>query len=322
MTVLVTGAAGFIGSFVCQRLLQTGHQVVGVDNLNNYYDVSLKQKRLELLNRLNFHFIKQDIVNGEALAETFSQYPFETVIHLAAEAGVTYGADHPELFMNTNVVGFGHVLENCRRQKIRHLIYASTAAVYGDNKDFQVTENSASDQPLTMYAATKKANEVLAHCYAEQFDLRVTGLRFFTVYGPWARPDMALYKFARQIVEQQPIHLHNHGNHTRDLIYIDDLVDAIEAVIAQPEAQQARLKHRIYNLGHEKAVGLQQMVSELESCLGQQTEHIGLQLQRGEVKDNKADATAFYRDYGIKPKVGFHEGVAKFVQWYREYHQQ
>ncbi|MEZ5471571.1 MAG: NAD-dependent epimerase/dehydratase family protein [Marinicella sp.] len=321
MTILVTGAAGFIGSFVCEKLLGTEQTVIGIDNLNNSYDVNLKRARLHRLDHPKFQFFKQDITESGGLAEIFKQNHIASVIHLAAEAGVTQGEEKPEQFINSNIVGFGHVLENCRHHSIKHLIYASTAAVYGDNEDFPVTENSNSDHPLTLYGATKKANEVLANSYAEQFAMRITGLRFFSVYGPWARPDMALCKFTRQIMQNEPIKLHNKGNHTRDMIYIDDLVDAITVVWSEADVQATEKKHQIYNIGNQQAIGLKQMVQVLEQQLGKHTEHHLVPLQKGEIIDNQADASKFYRRFGIMPKVAFEQGVEKFLQWYREYHQ-
>lgn len=273
------------------------------------------------MSHTDFQFLKQDITNRSGFAEIFSQNNISKVIHLAAEAGVKQGEKNPEQFINCNIVGFGHVLENCRQHQIKHLIYASTAAVYGDNTDFPVTESSNSDQPLTLYGATKKANEVLAHCYAEQFAMQLTGLRFFSVYGPWARPDMALYKFTRQILKGEPIQLHNHGNHTRDMIYIDDLVDAIEAVWSAKQPVSPEKNHQIFNLGHEHAIGLKQMVKTLEQKLGKQSQHQLIPLQKGEIIDNQADGSRFYRQFGIKPQVSFEAGVEHFLNWYREFHQ-
>ncbi len=320
MTFLVTGAAGFIGSYISQRLIEQNYRVIGVDNLNSYYDVQLKKDRLKYLKSSLFSFVQQDITDTKAMADIFSQGSIKKVVHLAAEAGVQHGSDQPELFINSNVVGFNNILENCRKHKIEHLVYASTAAVYGDNSDFPLSEKSNSDRPLTLYAATKKSNEVLAHSYAHLYRLTITGLRFFTVYGPWGRPDMALFKFVDKIINNSPIEIHNYGNHTRDLIYIDDLVDALLAILTKPTDTSQTMGHQIYNLGNQKAIQLMEMVHILEQKLGQSTAHVLLPLQSGEIKDNLADTTAFIERYGVKPQVQFEDGVDRFVKWYRDYY--
>ncbi|MGJ8662411.1 MAG: SDR family NAD(P)-dependent oxidoreductase [Marinicella sp.] len=317
MTILVTGAAGFIGSHVCRKLIDQKEHVIGVDNLNSYYAVQLKKDRLKLLESPEFTFVQQDITDVAAMVDLFEHSKPKKVVHLAAEAGVQHGSEQPELFINSNVVGFNNILENCRKFAIEHLIYASSASVYGDNVDFPLTEKSNSDQPLTLYAATKKANEVLAHSYAHLYQLNITGLRFFTVYGPWGRPDMALYKFTDCIENNHPINIHNHGNHTRDLIYIDDLVDALMAILNQP----ATAGHQIYNLGSQQAIGLMDMVKTLEHELGHSTPHVLLPRQAGEIEDNRADASAFINQYGVKPQVELNEGISRFVKWYRDYNQ-
>jgi len=309
MTFLVTGAAGFIGSYISQRLIEQNHRVIGVDNLNSYYDVSLKKDRLKHLNSPFFSFVQQDITDSKAMADVFGQGGIKKVVHLAAEAGIKQGSNQPELFINSNVAGFNNVLENCRKHKIEHLVYASTAAVYGDSSDFPLSEKSNSDRPLTLYAATKKANEVLAHSYAHLYDLNITGLRFFTVYGPWGRPDMVIFKFTDHIMNNRPIEIHNHGDHTRDLVYIDDLIDALNAVLTEPINTSQATSHQIYNLGNQYAVPLMDIVRTLEQKLGQSTARI------------LADASAFYEQYGIKPQVQLEEGIDRFVKWYIDYYQ-
>jgi len=319
-TTLVTGAAGFIGSFVCQRLLQQNQYVIGIDNLNDSYDVQLKQDRLARLVSPKFTFIKQDIANQSAISSLFNQFSVDKVVHLAAEAGQGNGDGQTERFISSNVVGFNNIIAHCRVHQIKHLLYASTAAVYGDNADFPVTEQSNSDQPLSLYAATKKANEVMAHSYASMYALPVTGLRFFTVYGPWGRPDMALYKFADRIMAGLGLNIHNNGNHTRDLIYIDDLVDAILAALEKPPSADHQVPHKIYNIGNQTAIGLLEMVESLEQQLDRKTTHKLLPRQVGEIKDNQADTTLFFQQFGFKPQVDFKQGLKKFVAWYRQYH--
>lgn len=319
-TVLVTGAAGFIGSYVCLRLLQQQSHVIGVDNLNDSYDASLKHGRLAQIESPNFSFIHLDVTHQAAMASLFNQHQFDVVVHLAAEAGQQHDEGNGEHVFNHNVQGFSVVLENCREHAVKQILYASSAAVYGDNDDLPVTEASNTDKPLSLYAASKKANEVLAHSYASLYDMRITGLRFFTVYGPWGRPDMALYKFARRILAGQPLNIHNQGQHSRDLIYIDDLLDAIELVLTTKINSAAAEPHQIYNLGHETAVDLTTMVKALEQQLGQRTEHNMLPRQAGEIQYNQADASLFQETYGWQARVGFDEGLKKFVDWYKSYH--
>ena len=321
MTTLVTGAAGFIGHFVCLQLLQQGEQVVGLDNLCNPSEQRLKADRLARLKHPSLTFVQQDITDGPKLQQLFAEGDFDHVIHLAAEAGVQQGADNPQAFVNSNVVGFNHLLECCRQHPPQQLIYASTAAVYGDTDTLPTPEIADSSRPLTLYAATKKTNEVMAHSYAHLYGLTVTGLRFFTVYGPWGRPDMALSLFAERITTGQAIELHNHGKHTRDMIYIDDLVRALLAVWRQPPKHQPdSTPHQLFNLGHEHPNTLQDMVDALQRLLGQSTELRGVDRQPGVVLDNHADASLFGQHYGFKPDTPFAVGLAHFVDWYRDYH--
>lgn len=320
MTTLVTGSAGFIGSFVCRSLLQQQHSVIGIDNLNSAYDVQLKLDRLSQIDTKNFKFIHQDICNQTALDLLFEENPIDCVIHLAAEAGQEQTENHAERIMHNNIVGFNCVLEACRKHAVKQVVYASSAAVYGDNSDYPVTEKSNTDQPLSLYAASKKSNEIIAHSYATLYAMHVTGLRFFTVYGPWGRPDMALYKFTRNILAGLPLNIHNNGQHSRDLIYVDDLVEAINLVLNQKLKPDSQGTHQIYNLGHETAVDLMTMVNALEQHLNQHTEHNFLPKQAGEIQYNQADAGLFRQTYGWQAKVNFNEGLEKFVSWYREYH--
>ncbi len=321
MSILVTGAAGFIGSQVCRQLLALNHAVIGVDNFNPDYDVQLKHDRLALLPADRFSFATADVTDIVAMAEIFERENIEQVIHLAAVAGLQNSSAQAQTIMHNNVMGFSHIIEQCRLHQVQHLVYASTAAVYGDNTDFPVTEQSSSDQPISLYAASKKANEVLAHSYAHLYQLPATGLRFFTVYGPWGRPDMALYKFTEKLEKGQAIDIHNHGQHSRDMIYIDDLVAAILKVIdCPPSTNKLGTPHQIYNLGGQQAIALMDVVETLEQTLGKTTEHVLLPLQAGEIKHNQADASAFQIQFDWQPAVSFQQGVKNFIAWYRQYH--
>lgn len=321
MATLVTGAAGFIGSHVCQRLLAQNCAVIGLDNLNHSYAIQLKKDRLDQLKSPDFRFIKLDMADSSAMESLFTNYQIDQVIHLAAESGLQTNTQLTEqaACMNyNNIIAFSHLLDNCRKHNVRHVVYASTAAVYGDNADFPVTEQSNSDQPLSLYAASKKANEVLAHSYAHQFDLPLTGLRFFTVYGPWGRPDMVLYLFTQQILAGLPLNIHNNGDHSRDFIYIDDLVEAVLIALQNPPQNQT--PHQIYNLGSQKALGLMEMVQTLEQQLGQTTAHQFLPRQKQEIQNNQADASLFNQQFGFEAQTDFVSGVKRFVAWYRDYH--
>jgi UDP-glucuronate 4-epimerase len=331
---LVTGAAGFIGFHVAQRLLARGDDVVGLDNVNDYYDVSLKRERLRQLNaQARFSFVEIDVADREAMPELFRQQTFETVIHLAAQAGVRYSLENPHAYVDSNLVGFVNILEACRHHRVRHLTYASSSSVYGANTAMPFSVHHNVDHPLSLYAASKKANELLAHTYSHLYDLPTTGLRFFTVYGPWGRPDMALFKFTRAILRGEPIEVYNHGQMQRDFTYIDDIAEGVIRVADrvpagnqqwsgdQPDPGTSRAPYRIYNIGNHQPVELMHLIAELERCLGRQAEKRFLPMQPGDVPATFADVDDLVRDVGFRPATPIEDGVREFVRWYREYYQ-
>ena len=333
MTILVTGTAGFIGSHVAHRLLDRGERVVGLDNLNDYYDVTLKQARLErLLVRSGYSHVQLDVADQAGMERLFESSCPDRVIHLAAQAGVRYAAQNPHVYVASNVTGFLHVLEGARRCGVQHLVFASTSSVYGANEKLPFDEHQPTEHPLTLYSATKKANESMAHAYANLHGLPCTGLRFFTVYGPWGRPDMAFFKFTRAILDGQPIPVFNHGNHSRDFTYIDDIVDGVLAVLDRPagpdpswtglapDPATSRAPYRLYNIGGSRPVPLLHAIGLLEQAIGSKAEFEMLPLQPGDVPDTAADASDLARDFGCQPKVPVEEGIPRFVAWYREYH--
>jgi len=330
--VLVTGAAGFIGMFVAERLLARGDQVAGLDNLNDYYDVSLKQARLARLEALSgFEFILADIADRDAMATVFNQQ-YDTVIHLAAQAGVRYSIDHPQVYIDSNLTGFANVLEGCRQTGVQHLVYASSSSVYGANKHMPFSVHDNVDHPLSLYAASKKANELMAHCYSSLYDMPVTGLRFFTVYGPWGRPDMALFKFTHNILAGKPIDVFNYGKHRRDFTYIDDIVDGVVQVTdiaATPDKNWSAISpdpgtsfapYRLYNIGNNRPVELLRYIEVLEDCLGQKATKNLLPIQPGDVPDTYADVDDLARDVGYRPSTPIETGIARFVAWYQDYY--
>ncbi|HET9483125.1 MAG TPA: NAD-dependent epimerase [Xanthomonadales bacterium] len=332
-TILVTGAAGFIGSHVAQVLLARGDRVVGLDNLNAYYDVTLKEARLARLTpHERFTFARADLVDRAALAQLFATHGFDAVVHLAAQAGVRYSLEDPHAYVAANLDGFLNVLECCRRHPPRHLVYASTSSVYGANTKMPFAENDNTDHPLSLYAATKKANEAMAHSYAALFGIPCTGLRFFTVYGPWGRPDMALFGFTKKILAGEPIPVFNYGRHRRDFTYVDDIVDGIVRVLDRPatpdpawsggapDAATSRVPWRLYNIGNAQPVELIRYIEVLEACLGRKAERELLPLQPGDVPDTWADVSALERDVGYTPSTPVEVGVARFVEWYRAYY--
>lgn len=332
--ILVTGTAGFIGSHVAHRLLDQGHSVVGFDNLNDYYDVTLKNARLTRLTaRANYQHLTADLCDREAVEATFEQHRPSRVIHLAAQAGVRYAATNPHAYTSSNVTGFLHILEGARHFPVDHLVYASTSSVYGANTDMPFKEDMSTEHPLTLYAATKKANEMMAHSYAHLYDIPCTGLRFFTVYGPWGRPDMALFLFTRAILANEPIKVFNHGHHKRSFTYIDDIVDGVVAISQkpamgnanwdgnQPNPAQSLGPYRIYNIGNEQPVELLRYIEVLEECLDKKATMEFLPLQAGDVPDTEADVSALTQTTGLQPKVSVEEGVKHFVEWYRAYYQ-
>jgi len=330
MKVLVTGSAGFIGSALSLRLLARGDQVIGVDNLNDYYDVGLKRARLARTQaQEGYTDLRMDIEDGGAVAEAFAAHRPDRVVNLAAQAGVRYSIDNPMAYVRTNLVGFANILEACRHQQVEHLVYASSSSVYGANTEMPFSVHHNVDHPLSLYAASKKANELMAHTYSHLYRLPTTGLRFFTVYGPWGRPDMALFKFTRAILADQPIDLYNHGQHRRDFTYIDDIVEGVIRVLdrvaapnpdwssAAPDSASSAAPYRLYNIGNNRPVELTHYIQVLEQCLGRQARKNLLPLQAGDVPDTYADVTDLTQDTGYLPSTQVEEGVARFVEWYR-----
>ena len=326
MKILVTGAAGFIGMHVAQRLLDSGHSVVGVDNLSPYYDVRLKRDRLEILARHpNFQFALFDLAESTKVNELFAAQKFERVIHLAAQAGVRYSLENPHAYIQSNIVAFTNILEACRHMPVEHLVYASSSSVYGSNTKLPFSVQDNVDHPVSLYAATKKSNELMAHAYSHLYALPATGLRFFTVYGPWGRPDMAVYLFTRAILEGKPINVFNHGKMQRDFTYIDDIVTGILQVADRPPCSDSskdgsHAPHRIYNIGNHKPVELMKLIELLEMCLGRKAVKNMLPLQAGDVHATFADVDDLMRDTGFRPDTPLEEGIEKFVRWYRSYY--
>jgi UDP-glucuronate 4-epimerase len=324
MKILVTGAAGFIGMHVAQALLARGDQVLGIDNLNDYYDPALKHARLaQLMAHPKFVFQRLDIRDGDAVETLFAQGAFDHVVHLAAQAGVRYSITHPHDYAQANLVGFLNVLEGCRRQKTAHLVYASSSSVYGGNRKMPFSEDDAVDSPVSLYAATKKANELMAHSYSHLYSLPCTGLRFFTVYGPWGRPDMAYFSFTRAILAGQPIAVFNHGKMSRDFTYIDDIVSGVLDVLDRPPMRSgdSLAAYRVLNIGSHAPVPLLDFISEVERALGL-TAQLDLQpMQPGDVPDTYADVSRLRALTGsTRPATTLHEGVQRFVKWYEDYH--
>ena len=334
MKILVTGTAGFIGSHVAQVLLARGDEVVGFDSLNDYYDVSLKQARLaRLLDKPGYTHVTADLADRAVVEAVFATHKPQRVVHLAAQAGVRYAAENPHVYVQSNVTGFLHVLEGCRHHGVGHLVYASTSSVYGANRAMPFSEHAPAEHPLTLYAATKKANEQMAHSYAHLYGIPCTGLRFFTVYGPWGRPDMALFLFTRAILEGQPIRVFNHGRHKRSFTYVDDIVEGVVRTLDRvpgkdpdwsgehPDpATSGVAPYRLYNIGNEHPVELLRYIEVLEDCLGRKAQMELLPLQPGDVPDTEADVSDLIANTGYRPVVPVEEGVANFVRWYREYY--
>jgi UDP-glucuronate 4-epimerase len=331
--LLLTGAAGFIGFHTAKQLLERGDEVVGLDNLNAYYDPTLKAARLAILERQgNFRFVKFDIADRTAMQELFERGKFQRVVHLAAQAGVRYSIENPHVYVQTNVTGFLHVLEGCRQHGVEHLVYASTSSVYGANTRMPFTEGQNVDHPLTLYAATKKSNELMAHSYSSLYRLPTTGLRFFTVYGPWGRPDMALFLFTRNILAGKPIDVFNAGHHQRDFTYIDDIVQGVIAAVDKvavpdlewnsdaPDPSTSYAPYRIYNIGNQRPVTLLRYIEVLEQCLGRTAQKNLVPMQPGDVPDTWADVEALARDVGYRPSTPLEQGVKHFVDWYLEYY--
>lgn len=333
MKILVTGAAGFIGFHTAEKLLKRGDEVVGLDNLSDYYDVSLKHARLKILNqRTSFRFAHMDLADRAAIADLFAAEQFERVVHLGAQAGVRYSIENPFAYVDSNLQGTMTVLEGCRHQGVQHLVYASTSSVYGANTTMPFSVHHNVDHPLSLYAATKKSNELMAHTYASLYGLPVTGLRFFTVYGPFGRPDMALFLFTRKILDGEPIDVFNFGNHRRDFTYVDDIAEGVVRAldhIAQPneawnsdspDAASSRAPYRLYNIGNQQPVDLMRYIELLEERLGRKAEKNLLPLQLGDVPDTWADVEDLVTDVGYRPETPVEEGISRFVEWYIDYY--
>ena len=333
MKVLVTGAAGFIGFSTARRLLERGDEVVGLDNLNEYYDPTLKRARLARLeDKPNWRFVKLDLADGSGMQQLFRNERFDRVVHLGAQAGVRYSIDNPLAYVDSNLVGTTNVLEGCRHGGVEHLVYASTSSVYGANTKMPFSVHQNVDHPLSFYAATKKANELMAHTYSALYQLPTTGLRFFTVYGPWGRPDMALFKFTRAILEDKPIEVYNYGNHRRDFTYIDDIVEGVVRALDKtatpnpewdsedPDPGTSFAPYRLYNIGNQGPIELMRYIEVLEGCLGRKAEKQLLPMQPGDVPDTWADVEALVEDVGYRPATPVEEGVKRFVDWYLSYY--
>ncbi|MGM0878989.1 MAG: NAD-dependent epimerase [Bacillota bacterium] len=319
--VFVTGCAGFIGFHLSKRLLDEGYQVLGLDNLNAYYDTNLKNDRLSILKRHpNFCFVKGSIENLELLENLFEQYDLDTVVNLAAQAGVRYSLINPHMYIQSNLVGFTNILECCKTHHINHLLYASSSSVYGDNKQIPFSVNDRVDNPISLYAATKKANELMAYTYSHLYKLPATGLRFFTVYGPWGRPDMALFTFSHAIINQQPIEIYNYGNMKRDFTYIDDVIESIFRLIKKGPPTDSLSPHKIYNIGNNQPVQLNDFIKVLEEQIGKKAEKKLLPLQPGDVLETYADIDDLIKDISYKPRVTIEEGIQKFVNWFKDYY--
>lgn len=333
MKVLVTGAAGFIGAAVSERLLAGGAHVIGVDNLDPYYDVELKKARLaRLAASKHFTDLRVDIADAGAMAALFREESPQRVINLAAQAGVRYSLENPHAYVNTNLVGFINVLEGCRHNGVEHLVYASSSSVYGANTKLPFSVHDNVDHPVSLYAASKKANELMAHCYSHLYGLPATGLRFFTVYGPWGRPDMALFIFTRRILADEPIDVFSHGHHRRDFTYIDDIVEGVIRVLDrpatpnpdwngdEPDPATSSAPHRIYNIGNNKCIELMRYIEVLEGCLGRKAQKNLIAAQPGDVPDTLADVDDLVQNVGYRPATAIELGVSKFVDWYKSFY--
>lgn len=333
MKVLVTGTAGFIGSHVAMKLLERGDEVVGFDNLSDYYDVNLKKARLaRFADHPKYTHVTADLADRQAVEACFTEHSPRRVVHLAAQAGVRYAAENPHVYVSSNVTGTLHVLEGCRHHGIEHLVFASTSSVYGANTNMPFSEHQSTEHPLTLYAATKKANEMMAHSYAHLYGVACTGLRFFTVYGPWGRPDMALFLFTRAILAGEPIKVFNHGRHQRDFTFVDDIVEGVVRCLDNPatgnpgwdgmapDPATSAAPYRIFNIGNQQPVQLLTYIEVLEQCLGRRAERILLPLQPGDVPDTYADASELAAATGYQPATSVQEGVSRFVDWYLGYY--
>ena len=333
MKILVTGSAGFIGSMLCLKLLERGDEIIGIDNHNDYYDPMIKESRLKRLNKYsNYKHYRLDLCDQKNLNDVFKNHQPIKVVNLAAQAGVRYSLENPLAYINSNVVGFIHVLENCRQHKVEHLVYASTSSVYGANTKMPFSEHDSANHPLSIYAASKKSNELMAHSYSHLFQLPTTGLRFFTVYGPWGRPDMALFKFTKAILDEKPIDVFNHGKHTRDFTYIDDIVEGVLKTLNVPatinddwrsdlpDPASSKAPWRIYNIGNNKPVKLMDYIDALEQTLKKKAKINFLPLQPGDVLDTYANIENLKKKFNYKPSTSVIDGVTEFVKWYKYYY--
>ena len=333
MKVLITGSAGFIGSALSLQLLARGDEVVGIDNLNDYYDVELKKARLARTTDYDgYTDVRVSLEDRDGVAAVFTEHKPQRVINLAAQAGVRYSIENPHAYVDTNLVGFTNILEGCRHNQVEHLVYASSSSVYGANTNMPFSVHDNVDHPVSLYAASKKANELMAHTYSHLYQIPTTGLRFFTVYGPWGRPDMALFLFTRNILAGKPIDVFNHGNHRRDFTYIDDIVEGVVRVLDKtaepnpdwsgdtPDSATSTAPYRLYNIGNNQPVELMHYIEVLEDCLGKKAEKNMLPLQQGDVPATYADVTDLVRDVGYKPDMSVEQGIANFVDWYRDYY--
>jgi len=333
LKILVTGTAGFIGSTLAIRLLERGDEVIGVDNINDYYDVNLKLARLERVkSHSGFTEVKGDLENRELIDEAFKKHQPDRVVNLAAQAGVRYSIENPHAYIESNIIGFMNILQACRETSVEHLVYASTSSVYGSHTNMPFSVHGGVDHPMSLYAATKKSNELMAHTYSHLFNLPTTGLRFFTVYGPWGRPDMALFLFTKNILAGKPIDVFNYGKHKRDFTYVHDIVEGVIRTLdspatpnpdwnpADPDPATSSAPYRVYNIGNNSPVDLEHYIATLEDCLGKKAEKNLLPLQAGDVPDTYADVSDLVNDVGYKPDTSVEDGVRNFVDWYREYY--
>lgn len=337
MRTLITGVAGFIGMTLALKLLEHGDEIVGIDNFNDYYDVSLKERRLQRIIDADtagkFKFVRLDLADRDGMAKLFAQEGLDAVVNLAAQAGVRYSIENPLAYVDSNLVGFAHILEGCRHNGVKHLVYASSSSVYGANESMPFSVHDNVDHPLSLYAASKKANELMAHTYSHLYNLPTTGLRFFTVYGPWGRPDMALFKFTKAMLAGQPIDVFNYGKHRRDFTYIDDIVEGVIRTLDHtatpnpewsgmtPDPASSKAPWRVYNIGNQNPVELMDYIGAIEKELGVKAEMNLLPLQAGDVPDTYADVEALVQDVGYRPATPVEEGVHRFIQWYRDYYQ-
>lgn len=321
---LVTGAAGFIGYHLSKRLLEKGARVIGFDNINDYYDIMLKEDRLAILNEYDeFTFLKGDLADKSDVFRLFQEYHPDIVVNLGAQAGVRYSIDNPDAYMQSNMMGFFHILEGCRYFPVEHLVYASSSSVYGSNEKVPFSTDDKADEPVSLYAATKKSNELMAHAYSKLYRIPATGLRFFTVYGPFGRPDMAYFKFASKIMAGEPIRIYNNGDMYRDFTYIDDIIYGMENILCNPpETDDKGAAYKLYNIGNNKPVKLMDFIAVLEKCLGKQALKEFLPMQPGDVYRTYADVDDLIQDYGFKPETSVEAGLRKFAEWYLDYYKE